>query len=426
MKIYFDNVDDLDFPNCKSLSKNACIDFWLTAPGTRLKRELKQLGIPFFKIDYMTDPGLYFIDVNGDPIWWTGLAQDRNGPPHILNSIPINIIKLVRKKKLRLIISADREGGGMIFDGRDGFLATMNAMKERDLPAGSVLILQGNSKVEKQYEDWLLHTNNEKLFEIKYSNHFDKIFINDDLPSSPIILESLKIKSSKSFNSLNRTYKSHRSSHIYMLTVSDMLNKGIVSFNETRFQDQTPLELVGIINSKTPNVVKNQLVVDYDNVIKKNYPLFVDGDWSVKNAANFVNTDIFKNSLISFVTETKFDEDVIFLTEKVFKCLAYGHPMILLGPCGTLKELEKLGYITNWCGLNSGYNDIEDHVERFHATHNTLQTWVNFPTNRKIKEIENCMPVIQHNFDLSAKRNLYHESLIELINNSKEYFNERF
>jgi len=118
--------------------------------------------------------------------------------------------------------------------------------------------------------------------------------------------------------------------------------------------------------------------------------LYYDGDWSIKNAANFVNVDIFKNSLCSFITETKFDEDVIFITEKIFKCLAYGHPMIVLAPHGTLTALEELGYIIDTCGINPNYNNIENHVDRFIATHNALSTWINFPLEEKIRRIESC------------------------------------
>lgn len=424
MKIYFDNVEDIDAPNCQFLSKNDDINFWLTAPGTRLKRELKQLNIPYYDINYMDEPGLYFVEVNGDPIWWTGLCQYENGPPHIIRQLPERIVKLVRKKKLRLIISADREGGGMIFNDRNGFAVTHSTMLEKKFPPGSVLILQGNKKIHQQYEAWLTRTKNDKLFEVQYSNHFDKIFINDDLPSEPIIYESLKTENPKAFNSLNRTYKVHRSAHMYRLTVSDMLKDGLVSCNEMNFKDEQPLHLIGTITNLTHNSMKQQLVSDYDAVVKQNFPLHVDGDWSINNAANSVNHSILKNSLMSFVTETKFDEDVIFLTEKVFKCLAFGHPMIVLGPYGTIRALEELGYRLNLCGLNPNYNDIKDHTARFHATHDTLKSWLKFSYEEKIERIKTSLPEIEHNFKLAASKNLYHEVIVDLINRSKEYFNE--
>jgi hypothetical protein len=135
--------------------------------------------------------------------------------------VPKDIINLVREKKLRLIISADREGGGMIFEGRDGFKATTDAMQQCNLPAGSILIIQGNSKIEDQYNIWLSSSGQPRLFEVKYSNHFDKIFINSQIPTEPIVCESMITQDVKDFNSLNRTYKSHRSAHLYVLAVNE-------------------------------------------------------------------------------------------------------------------------------------------------------------------------------------------------------------
>ena len=156
--------------------------------------------------------------------------------------------------------------------------------------------------------------------------------------------------------------------------------------------------------------------------MKNNYPRHIDGDWAIKNAANSVNVDILKNSLISFVTETKFDEDVIFLTEKIFKCLAFGHPMIVLAPRGTLRALEDMGFRINLCGINPDYNDFDNDSDRFIATHGVLQHWINFPKQEKIDRILQSMPDIEHNFSLCRSRNFYHEALTATINSSKEYF----
>lgn len=425
MKIYFDDVENLATSNCSFLSRNGDNSFWLTSPGTRLKQELKKMNIEYYKLSDATEPGLYFVEVNGDPIWWCGLALGENVPKaHILKNLPNSIIEPVKYKKLRIIISADREGGGMIFNNQDGFQATTDAMLELGMPANSVLIIQGNSKIEQQYIDWLVKTKNKKMFDVQYSNHFDKIFVYDinTSPSTPVVYNSLENPNAKDFNSLNRTFKVHRSAHLYYLAISKFLDNGVVSANELRFKSPEALQLMKILTPTTDDILKDRLVEDFDTVLKSHYPRFVDGDWTVNNAANSVNEEIFRNSLVSFVTETKFNEDVIFLTEKVFKCLTYGHPMILLSSCGTLRKLEELGYQVDTCGINPGYNDIEDDAERFFATHRALKTWIEFPRDEKIKKIKSSLPSIEHNFRLSRERNFYHESLTATINNSKDYF----
>lgn len=412
MKIYFDNIEDLDFSNCASLSKDGTNSFWLTSNGTRLKRELQKLKIPYYKLDDIDEPGLYFIEVNGDPVWWTGGGVQQGGPTHILKNLPSNIIDLVKQHQLRLIISADREGGGMIYYSNDGFLSTTNIIKELKLPPGSVLITQGNRKIEDQYAKWLANTNNERLFEVKYVNHFNRIFIDQHSPTSSIVFNSIKNLNAKDYNSLNRTYKDHRSAHLYHLVKLGILDKGLVSANELKFNQQSPLQ---ILKSITP-------MAEYDKVLTDHYPRYVDGDWAITNAANSVNVTIFENSLMSFITETKFDEDVVFLTEKVYKSLTYGHPMIVLAPCGTLKALRDLGYKTDWCGIDPSYNDIEDNTDRFYKTHEILNWWVDLSRDEKIQRIVESFSTIEHNFKLSANRNFYYEDILHTINISKDYF----
>jgi hypothetical protein len=227
-----------------------------------------------------------------------------------------------------------------------------------------------------------------------------------------VVLESIKNLNAKDYNSLNRTYKDHRSAHLYHLAKLEILDNGLVSANELRFNQLTPLQ---ILNSSVP-------MIEYDKVLTDHYPRYVDGDWAITNAANSVSEDIFKNSLISFITETKFEEDVVFLTEKVYKSLTYGHPMIVLGPCGTLQALRDLGYKTDWCGIDSSYNDITDTTERFYKTHEILNWWVNLSRDEKIQRTIKSFPSIEHNFKLSATRNFYYEDILDTINISKDYF----
>jgi hypothetical protein len=125
---------------------------------------------------------------------------------------------------------------------------------------------------------------------------------------------------------------------------------------------------------------------------------------------------------MSVITETKFDEDVVFLTEKVFKPLALGHPLILIASAGTLSALKELGFRIDWCGIDPSYNDIVDHKKRLEKTHEVLIDWIKLPREEKIKRIQSSMSTIQHNFDLMRSRDFYSESLIKMINESEDYF----
>ena len=106
MKIYFDNLE-LDQSNLTQFETQGNKTWWLTSPGSILKRELRSMGVEYHKLLDWDEAGLYFIDVNGDPNWWSG-ENKGTGPKHILQMVPSGILELVKTKKLSLVILADK------------------------------------------------------------------------------------------------------------------------------------------------------------------------------------------------------------------------------------------------------------------------------------------------------------------------------
>lgn len=410
MKFYFDTLDE-ERPNLFHLSTGIGGDWWLVPNGSIIKKQLISAGATISSLDDVSEPGCYIIDVNGDPNWWSGNAVGVNVPDkHILYLVTDNIIQLVKEKKLRLIIAADREGGAMKTEHYDGFKTTTDAIKSLGLPSKSVLVIQGNKKIEQQYDKWLKDTGEEQVFDVMYSNHFGRIFFDHRLPDSAVALLSVANEDAVAYNSLNRVYRTHRGTHLYTLLVKDILEKGLVSGNEINFNDESAPNFLHITRD------------EYRNTMEKHFPKFIDGNWSQENAANQYNINIYKDSLISFVTETKFDEDVVFLTEKVFKPIAIGHPMILLASAGTLRGLEDLGFRTDWCGIDPSYNNIEDDHERFNKTHEVLEWWINLPRDEQNLMIIRSTDVINHNFNLIRDKDFHKDALQEAMRRSEDYF----
>jgi hypothetical protein len=412
VKIYFDNLDNND-SNLKEYQQTNTTNYWLIAPGAPIKRTVREMGLYIETIDNCIEPGCYYIDVRGDPQWWAGVLKGKDVPnKHVLTCVPERILNLVRQQKLRLVIAADREGGPMVTRDWDCFQSTTDIIKLLKLPPNSVVIAQGNEKIAKQYNQWLINKKQNKLFETIYSNHFGHIFLDNNLPTNFVINEAIANPNSKDYNSLNRVYRPQRGAHLYRLIADNILDKGLVSANQIEKLDNSAIRLAG---TNTLN---------YGLTMFKHYPKFIDGDWSVTNAANQYNVDIYKNSLMSVITETIFLHDVAFVTEKIFKPITMGHPLILFASQGTLRSLENMGFRIDWCGIDPEYNDIIDPIERFNATQNILVNWVNLSRKEKIIRIQNTMSTIEHNFNLIRNRDFYKEAIREVVNRSEVYFNE--
>lgn len=408
MKVYFDTLAD-NSSNHKNLEMHNGNNYWLVAPGAPIKKTVFEMKLEIEELSNYKEPGVYFVDVRGDPQWWSGVLQESNVPnKHILKLLSTSLLDKIRHKKIRLVINADREGGPMLSEDWDCFLAMHNAMLDLKLPKNSVLITQGNKKIEKQYSHWLLKNNVTRMYDVMHSNHFGRIFWDDKIPSSPLILKAIDNKNSKSFNSLNRVYRPHRGAHLYRCVKDNILEHGLISGNQIYLNDRETTYLCG----------------ENYSTIKNYFPRFIDGNWSQINAANQFNEFIYIDSLMTVITETMFIPDVAFITEKIFKPMALGHPVILFASQGTLGAVKELGFKINWCGIDSKYNDIQDPIERFNATQDILVNWVNLPREEKISRINNSMDVIEHNFNLMRSRDFYKEAIREVVNRSEGYFNE--
>lgn len=408
MKIYFDSLvqDQSNLSQLDSFGKN---DWWLCSKGTIIKRVLNEIGKNYNLLSDIDEPGIYIIDVNGDPNWWGGQAKG-NTPNHILLEIPQNIIDLVNGKRLRIVISADKEGGPMVNQYFDVFAETTKIMQERGMPTGSVIILQGNKKISDDYDNWLETKNQDRLFEVQYSNHFGNIFFDDKMPSRPCILNALENKNSLDFNSLNRVYRPHRGAHLYFLIKNNVLDKGKVSCNQINYNDPTAA------------ILANTSKIDFANITKHQLPIFLDGDWSKTNAAWNYNKELYDSTFLTVVTETIFIDNTAFVTEKIFKPIALGHPFILVAGQGTLKALREMGFKTNFLGIDEDYDYIENPVRRFEILHRYLLDFIKKDRNEKIKLIEKSLDNIQHNFDLIRKENFYHRAIKQAIESSEKYF----
>ena len=110
----------------------------------------------------------------------------------------------------------------------------------------------------------------------------------------------------------------------------------------------------------------------------------VDGD------DRLITLDHYKKSYFSLVSETLFggsmvadDAHCLQLTEKVYKPIAYCHPFMVLGSCGTLRHLKSIGYKTFPDMFDERYDDCENPVDRFNLIMRNLEIWRHSQTEKK-------------------------------------------
>jgi hypothetical protein len=293
-------------------------------------------------------------------------------------------------------------------------------MKNLKLPKYSVVLIDNNAWFTAGYSQWCIENNQLPLFAHTYflTGFF---YFNSRVPKQPLVLDAINSSNSKDYNSLNRTVRPHRTDHLYYLITKNLLRHGLISGSYTNNPDNLEVKKSLILNIDYSS---------YANVLIKNLPLIADKDFTVENpdhdTETIFNHSIYKNSLLSFVTETAFHQSGMFITEKTFKPIVAGHPFIILGQYNILKELRNMGYCTDFSGIDQSYDDIVDPLERFCAAHQSLIKWVN--TSRKEKEmyIRESLKTIKHNQMNYRQHDYVYESHKRLYNTVQEIFAEKY
>jgi hypothetical protein len=415
MKFY---VDDINNSNLHKLSFEKKNKPPLTFNAPNAFNSFKEVGFSIKESKEYSSPGIYLVSVQCYAESWSG--KYISNPRHVLYEIPLSVIDAAKKRKILIVIDNQSEGLSLIRGTVNGFFEMHEAIKNLQLPKYSVVLIDNNAWFTAEYSQWCIE--NDESPQLAHTYFLTGFFyFHSRVPKQPLILDAINSSESKDYNSLNRTVRPQRTDHLYYLITKNLLRYGLISGNYT--------------NDPNNPTVRSSLVLDIDyesyaNVLIKNLPLIADKDFTVQNPDHdnetIFNHSIYKNSLLSFVTETAFHQPGMFITEKTFKPIVAGHPFIILGQYNILKELRKMGYRTDFSGIDQSYDDIMDPVDRFHAAHQSLIKWVN--TSRKEKEahIRESLKIIKHNQLNYRQHDYVYESHKLLFDTVHEIFSEKY
>ena len=176
----------------------------------------------------------------------------------------------------------------------------------------------------------------------------------------------------KKFLSFNRTTdKPHRASLLHEYLTND--------YSDSYFSFLTKLENLGDIPvigniSNNRDFYNNKLPIELDTHNTNNKSGF--------NSSATFKKELFLDSCINIVTETSFENNELFLSEKGLKPIIMYQPFIVFGPVGYLKRLKTYGFKTFSDVWDEGYDDIENYRKRL----NVLIKLVNELNTKSIEE----------------------------------------
>ncbi len=108
----------------------------------------------------------------------------------------------------------------------------------------------------------------------------------------------------------------------------------------------------------------------------------------------------YEDSWFTVVTETLYQPDSVFLTEKSFKPIANLHPFLLVGFTGALETLRDLGYKTFSPWFDESYDHEKSHALRFRKVLKEVERLCNLSDDAWGQMLDEMTPTLEHNRNL--------------------------
>jgi hypothetical protein len=255
-------------------------------------------------------------------------------------SIPENIINFILNNDVKLLAVS-------IADPTNTQTYNMVKSKLENVLPNKFYILDSNTSFTDCFTiDYFIE---EAVSENTKKNTFD---VMNDLGyiSEDIDIQELDRFRYKKFLSFNRTTdKPHRASLLHEYLTND--------YSDSYFSFLTKLENLGDIPnvgniSSNRDFYNNKLPIELDTHNTDNKSGFGVGGTFKK--------ELFLNSCIHIVTETSFQNNELFLSEKGLKPIIMYQPFIVFGPISYLKRLKTYGFKTFSDFWDESYDNIED------------------------------------------------------------------
>lgn len=105
------------------------------------------------------------------------------------------------------------------------------------------------------------------------------------------------------------------------------------------------------------------------------------------------------DSMMYVATETVYFGQRLHITEKTFKAIALEMPFVLVAPAGSLAYMRSYGFKTFDTVWDESYDQEQDDFVRLHKVTELLKNIDSMLVEQRQQLWEQCLPIVQHNYD---------------------------
>ncbi len=317
------------------------------------------------------------------------------------------LLEAIRKGKAKIVLSYLFEGD---FYKEVDIEAINKFVKKYSLKKNDVIVLTNNLKynyIEPVNSNFITIVFNYFLVNPWFTK---EDFLDDSINEQSGILLQEKLtylstyKKPKKFLSLNRRPRLHRIILFAEIMKDSVLKESsIISLGNSNLEFLNQAE--GTSWSKCYDAFisedyqhNKQSGIDFLNNYDSSKDYFVDSNLEYNLAFNF-NETLHLNTFVNVLTETLFENETIFLSEKIFKPILGCQPFIVFGNPGTIQELKKMGFKTFEEFWDESYDNELDFSKRLEKIISILKKLAQ-KTDQELLEItKQMLPILQHNYE---------------------------
>jgi len=328
------------------------------------------------------------------------------------NQITNEVLDRIRNKTAYFLVTLFYEG---YMD--DEFLNHLSDyFTSKGLPLTQIIYMTNCYNGQEVYEDYCKR--NHKLPEMQME--YFPVFRIDKCDVQLAIKESIKSTyqpgpRKKTFLCFNRRYNDHRLM-LYLATVQrGLIDQCYYSMDKTQPEsNRSFVENCKYLISRFPDMgldstdvltADKLLPLILDNPNFSNYPMETSVD-PVKH--------LYDNSLVNIVTETYFFSNIIHITEKTYKPIAFMQPFILLGAAGSLQHVKDMGFKTFGVFWDETYDLELDNKQRFNKIMLVIESIAKWTEEQRIEFTVKVKDIVDYNVNhLNTMQNIEIDNLVE-------------
>ena len=277
----------------------------------------------------------------------------------ILETIPLSLLEKIKEGKCKILLTSLSESITFDYEIIDNI---ENELKRFDIKNESLICIESNFRYTQEKTKFrFFGSNHYFIHSAETFNLLDGGITDLGYPISvPNISECKNTKRNKHFLCFMRnTQRFHRHWLLLYLRHENLLDKFILSAIR-KIDKQYSVDTQG---SKLSHLTK------YVDEMNEKIPIEIDTH-DFENKMGFSTLNCYRkkeylDSYIHIVTETSFEDDILFFTEKISKPIIGLQPFIVFSNKGFLKQLREFGFKTFDKIIDESYDEEKDNVERF-------------------------------------------------------------